>query len=53
MAKVTVYLVMVKKTKTEHHVTERLEHKGSNTEVDKNVDTKVTSVEVQAYKIVV
>ncbi len=53
VAKVTVYLVMVKKTKTERHVTERLEHKGSNTEVDKNVDTKVTSVEVQAYKIIV
>ncbi len=28
VAKVTVYLVMVKKTKTERHVTERLEHKG-------------------------
>jgi hypothetical protein len=54
VARITVYLVMVKKTKTERHVTERHEHKGLNSEVvDKNVDTKVSSVEVQAYKIIV
>lgn len=52
VAKITVKKVRMMKTRTENYTKEHHKHKGEDTKIDTNTETKVTKIEVEGYQIV-
>lgn len=52
VAQVTVLKVLLRKTRTERHITEHHKNKGDETKVDTKVESKEIVTEVEAYQII-